>query len=145
VIQAGPRYLVPRRDGRVLVGSTEEHVGFEKGNTAAAVGRLIGFAGRLVPALAEASFECCWSGLRPGTADRVPYLGAAPGYENLFVAAGHFRSGLQMSPGTARLLRQAILDQATDIPLAPFGFDRPAGAFATHGDRETPTRSVREV
>jgi glycine oxidase len=125
VLQLGPRYIVPRDDGNVLIGSTEEHVGFLKINTASAVSELLAFGARLVPALAHARFERAWSGLRPGSADGLPYLGRVAGFENLFVAAGHFRSGLQMSPGTARLIRQALLDQEPDISLEPFQTDRP--------------------
>jgi glycine oxidase len=125
VLQAGPRYIVPRDDGHVLIGSTEEHVGFLKANTASAVSELLAFGAKLVPALAHARFERAWSGLRPGSADNRPYLGRVTGFENLFVAAGHFRSGLQMSPGTARLTRQALLDQETDISLEAFQVDRP--------------------
>ena len=124
VLQVGPRYVVPRGDGRILIGATEEHVGFVKANTASAVGDLIAFAASLVPALAKASFERAWSGLRPGSADGLPYLGQVSRYQNLFVAAGHFRSGLQMSPGTARLMRQVLLDQETDFELEPFSCDR---------------------
>jgi glycine oxidase len=125
VLQVGARYLVPRDDGNVLIGSTEEHVGFLKFNTASAVSELLAFGARLIPALAHARFERAWSGLRPGSVDGLPYLGRVTGFENLFVAAGHFRSGLQMSPGTARLTRQALLDQESDIPLEPFQTDRP--------------------
>jgi glycine oxidase len=124
VLQLGPRYVVPRADGRILIGATEEHVGFVKSNTASAVSGLLAFAAGLVPALAEARFERAWSGLRPGSADGLPYLGRVGSYENLFIAAGHFRSGLQMSPGTARLLRQSLLDQETELSLDPFSCDR---------------------
>ncbi|HEV3302269.1 MAG TPA: glycine oxidase ThiO [Planctomycetaceae bacterium] len=130
VLQTGSRYIVPRDDGRILIGSTEEHVGFLKVNTASAVSELLAFGASRVPALAQARFERCWSGLRPGSADGLPYLGRVAGFDNLFVAAGHFRSGLQMSPGTARLIRQALLDQETDIPLEPFQSDRPQTATA---------------
>jgi glycine oxidase len=125
VLQVGSRYIVPRDDGNVLIGSTEEHVGFLKINTASAVSELLAFGTRIVPALAHARFERAWAGLRPGSADGLAYLGRVTGFENLFVAAGHFRSGLQMSPGTARLTRQALLDQEPDIPLEPFQTDRP--------------------
>jgi len=124
VIQVGPRYIVPRNDGRILIGATEERVGFLKENTASAVSGLIEFATSLVPRLGEAKLERAWSGLRPGSADGLPYLGRLVDYDNLFAATGHFRSGLQMSPGTARLLRQALLDQETDISLDPFGPER---------------------
>jgi glycine oxidase len=130
VLQTGPRYIVPRDDGQILIGSTEENVGFLKANTALAVSELLAFGASRVPALAHARFECCWSGLRPGSQDGLPYLGRVAGFDNLFIAAGHFRSGLQMSPGTARLTRQALLDQETDIPLEPFQSDRPHPATA---------------
>ncbi|HEX6985762.1 MAG TPA: FAD-dependent oxidoreductase, partial [Planctomycetaceae bacterium] len=124
MIELGPRYLVPRPDGRVLVGATEEEAGFEKRNTAAAVGDLLAMAVELCPALGGATVERTWAGLRPGSPDGLPYLGRVPDFENLFVAAGHFRSGLQMSPGTARVMRQLLLDQPTDIPLDGFSLSR---------------------
>jgi glycine oxidase len=124
VLQTGSRYLVPRDDGRILIGSTEEHVGFFKANTASAVSELLAFGVSRVPSLAHARFERAWSGLRPGSGDGAPYLGRVAGFDNLFIAAGHFRNGLQMSPGTARLTRQALLDQDTDIRLEPFQSDR---------------------
>ncbi|MEX2287153.1 MAG: glycine oxidase ThiO [Planctomycetaceae bacterium] len=124
VIEDGPRYLVPRADGRILVGSTEEHVGYDRRTTAAGVAGLIRFAVERVPALAEANVEKTWAGLRPGSLDGLPYLGQVPETENLYVAAGHFRSGLQMSPFTAVLLREAILGQRLSMPLDAFACDR---------------------
>lgn len=133
VLQVGPRYLVPRPDGAILVGSTEEHAGFEKRNTAVAISDLINFAIEVVPALAEARFERAWAGLRPGSPDGLPYLGAVPETENLYVACGHFRSGLQLSPGTGLVMRQAILGQTPAVPLEAFSFDRGSSpAFAAH-------------
>jgi glycine oxidase len=130
VLQTGSRYIVPRDDGQILIGSTEEHVGFAKANTASAVSELLAFGASRVPALGQARFERAWSGLRPGSGDGLPYLGRVAGFDNLFIAAGHFRNGLQMSPGTARAMRQALLDQETDIPLEPFQSDRPKAATA---------------
>ena len=124
VIGLGPRYLVPRPDGRVLVGSTEEWVGFEKQNTAAGVMGLIRFASELVPALSGARFARCWAGLRPGAEDGLPYLGNVPGHENLFVATGHFRSGLQLSPATAVVISQLLLGEEPLVPLEMFSCDR---------------------
>ncbi len=125
IVECGLRYIVPRPDGRILIGSTEEDVGFVKQNTADGVGGLLAFAQSLVPAIKQAEFERAWSGLRPKTDDGLPFLGAVPETENLYVAAGHFRSGLQMSPGTARVMRQLMLNQETDIPLDPYAIDRP--------------------
>lgn len=117
VIEQGRRYLVPRPDGLVLAGSTEEEAGFEKKNTSAAVAELIRFATRLVPALEDAEIERTWAGLRPGSPDELPYLGRVPGTENVFAAAGHFRSGLQMSPGTAAVLAALMTGQTPPIPI----------------------------
>lgn len=124
IANEGSRYLVPRSDGRVLVGSTEEDVGFEKRVTAEAVGGLIEFALSLAPALAAATVERCWSGLRPATRDGLPYLGGLPGVENLFVAAGHFRSGLHLSTGTAVVMDRLLRGEPPRIDLAPFRIDR---------------------
>lgn len=143
VLQAGPRYLVPRADGRILIGATEEHVGFLKANTVSAVGDLLAFGASLVPELAGASFERAWAGLRPGSADGLPYLGQIGGYQNLFIAAGHFRSGLQMSPGTARVMRQTLLDQETEFDLEPFSCERGQGVAsqASEGAARTGQKS----
>lgn len=124
VIEIGPRYLVPRADGRVLVGATEEWVGFDKRNTAGAVAQLIHLATALVPSLASARFERCWAGLRPHSSDGLPLLGAVPEHENVFLAAGHFRAGLQLSPATAVLMRQAILGEPTALPLSDYSCTR---------------------
>jgi glycine oxidase len=126
IVNEGRRYLVPRADGRVLVGSTEEDAGFVKRTTGEAIAELVRFAVELVPALAAAELETSWAGLRPGTPDERPYLGRVPDLDNAFVAAGHFRSGLQLSPGTAVVMRQAMLDQPTDIDLAVFRIGRQA-------------------
>src|SRR5207253_2207305 len=101
VLILGARYLVPRQDGRVLAGSTEEEAGFEKQTTAEGVTGLIQLAVELVPALAHADVERCWAGLRPGSPDGLPFIGPVPGVSNLLMAAGHFRAGIQLSPGTA--------------------------------------------
>jgi glycine oxidase len=120
----GSRYLVPRLDGRVLIGSTEEHAGYEKNNTAEGVAGLLALGVRLVPSLAGAVLEKTWAGLRPGSPDGLPFLGPVPGVENLYVAAGHFRAGIQLSPGTGVLLKQMILGQPLSMPMDAFRLDR---------------------
>jgi glycine oxidase len=124
VLLWGSRYLVPRLDGRVLVGSTEEHAGFDKRTTAQAVADLIGLAVQLVPALGEAPVERCWAGLRPGSPDGLPYLGPVPGWDNVFVAAGHFRAGIQLSPATALVMKECLLNEPLTVPLEAFRLDR---------------------
>ena len=120
VLEIGSRYLVPRNDGRVIVGSTEERVGFTKGNTASGIQGLLQLATRVVPELADAELERSWSGLRPSLQDGLPVIGMVPDTENLFVAAGHFRSGLQNSPGTGVLLSEMILGREASISMEPF-------------------------
>ncbi|MGD9858115.1 MAG: glycine oxidase ThiO [Planctomycetaceae bacterium] len=124
IIESGPRYLVPRPDGRLLVGSTEEWVGFDKRNTASAVKELLEFAESLVPQLADARFERAWCGLRPHVPDGLPCLGGVPGCRNLFVAAGHFRGGLNLSPITARVMGQLITGNPVDPPIDAFAVGR---------------------
>jgi glycine oxidase len=116
VIQVGHRYLVPRRDGRILIGSTEERTGFDKRNTAEAIGDLIQFGRRVVPCLNDATFETCWAGLRPYSASGKPHIGRLPQLSNACVAAGHYRHGLHLSPITAVLIRQILLNQEVMLP-----------------------------
>ena len=123
-INVGPRYLVPRRDGRLLIGSTQDDVGFLKENTAAGVGELMQFAQTITPNVAQLPIETCWSGLRPATADGFPYLGRLPKHENGWLATGHFRAGLQLSPATAVVMRALMLGQASPVDVAGLGIDR---------------------
>ena len=125
LLLCGKRYLVPRGDGRVLVGSTEEDAGFEARTTSAAIAELLQFAAALAPNLADAAVERCWAGLRPGSPDGKPFLGGVPGVDNLFVAAGHFRAGIQLSPATALVMKQVLLGEKPAIPLEEFRLDRP--------------------
>lgn len=124
IVNEGRRYVVPRPDGRVLIGSTEEDAGFDKRTTAEGINGLLGFALDLVPSLARATVEATWAGLRPGTADGLPYLGAIRGLANAFIAAGHFRGGLHQSPGTAVVMSQLMSGQKPEIDLDLFRVDR---------------------
>lgn len=124
VVIRGKQYLVPREDGRVLVGSTEEEAGFDKRTTALAVADLLVFAARLVPALGGAPVEACWAGLRPASADGLPLIGRVPGWENAFVAAGHFRAGIELSPATGVAVTDLVLDRPLTADLAPFSPSR---------------------
>lgn len=123
-IMSGRRYFVPRDDGRILVGSTEEDVGFDKSNTAAAIADLLHFAVTLVPQLRDAPLERTWAGLRPYSADGLPYLGEVPGLSNAFVAAGHYRWGLTLSTATAVCLAQRLCGEQPLVDLRAFRLDR---------------------
>jgi glycine oxidase len=129
VLMFGKRYLVPRADGHVLVGSTEELVPFfEKANTAEAVADLLALATRAVPALASAELVKCWSGLRPATPDGLPFIGPVPGWDNVFVATGHFRAGVQLSIGTGQAITELFTGKPTCVPLEAFAVDRKPAA-----------------
>lgn len=120
----GARYLVPRLDGRVLIGSTEERAGFEKATTAEAIQALLAIGIQLVPVLGSAAVEKTWAGLRPGSPDGLPFIGPVPGIDNLYVAAGHFRHGIQLSPSTGLLVKEMILHQPLTMPMDAFRPDR---------------------
>jgi len=124
IINEGPRYLVARDDGRVLAGSSEEEAGYDKSTTPSVIAELVQMAWELIPALREAEIERTWAGLRPGSFDGMPYLGRMPGLENAFVAAGHYRSGLHMSPATAVVLSQLIRGETPAIDLTVFRVSR---------------------
>jgi glycine oxidase len=120
VINEGHRYLVPRDDGHLLVGSCEEEVGFIAETTQEKTDELRDWAKGLMPALTENRLVQSWAGLRPGSFDSYPYMGKVPGVENLFVAAGHFRHGLHWSTATGVLMQQLMFGELTDIDLEPF-------------------------
>lgn len=124
IIHRGDQYIVPRDDGRLLVGSTVEDVGFDKHTTTEASQCLADFAREVVPALKHQAIADHWAGLRPASADLLPYIGRVPGVHNAFVATGHFRSGLQMASGTAMALADLITGASPRFSLEPFRLDR---------------------
>lgn len=124
IVNEGPRYVVPRDDGHLLVGSTEEDVGFDKRTTAAGLGELRGFAESLLPLLADATLEKSWAGLRPHAVDGFPYIGRVPHLENCYLAAGHYRSGLFTSTGTAVLIGQLICGETPQVDVSAFAINR---------------------
>jgi glycine oxidase len=124
ILLHGHRYLVPRADGRVLVGSTEEDVGFDKATTAGAIADLLTFALKLVPELQGASVERSWAGLRPGSPDGLPFIGPIPGFDNLFLAAGHFRAGIELSVATGKVCQELLMQHTPSSSLEPFRLNR---------------------
>ena len=117
-------YLVPRRDGRVLAGSTVERCGFDTAPTDAARQQLQAMAIALIPALAEAEIEAHWAGLRPGSPDDIPYIGAHPQVEGLYVCTGHYRNGIVTAPASARLIVDLILGRTPKVDPHPYRLDR---------------------
>ena len=114
----GHRYLVPRDDGRLLVGATVEDRGFDARVTAAGVHDLLDAALAVAPTLASFAVVETWAGLRPGSPDGRPFLGPTS-LEGYIVAGGHFRNGILLAPITARLIADLIVDGAS-ASLAPF-------------------------
>jgi len=125
ILLKGKRYLVPRGDGLVLVGATEEEAGYDARPTTSAIAGLLAFAADLVPSLAGAALERCWAGLRPGSPDGLPFLGPVPDCPNLYVAAGHFRAGIQLSPATGRAMTDLLIGREPVVPLEAFRLGRP--------------------
>lgn len=110
VLWSEKAYLVPRNDGRILAGATVEYVGFDRSVTAGAVQKILAASIELVPDLALARVEETWAGLRPDSPDHLPILGPTD-LEGLLMATGHFRSGILLTPITARLIREWIMEQ----------------------------------
>lgn len=115
VVMLDGRYVIPRNDGRVLVGSTLEHVGFDKSTTEEASRALFDTATRIVPELADYEVEHHWAGLRPGSPNGVPFIGAVPGWEGLHLNTGHYRNGLVLAPASTRLLADLLLKRSPVI------------------------------
>lgn len=124
IVNHGLDYLVPREDGRVLVGSTLEDVGFDSTTAPAAIERLLGVAADLLGDLSAAVVEQAWAGLRPGSADGLPTIGPVPGSDNAFVATGHFRAGLHQSAGTAVIVADLVEGRLPPIGIEAFAVDR---------------------
>jgi len=124
----GRGYLVPRRDGTVLAGSTMENVGFGKAVTVDGMVRILSLASALVGWLGEARVTASWSGLRPDTPDHLPILGESASVRGLLLATGHFRSGILLAPITGEAIAQLISTGSSSLDLAPFAVERFARA-----------------
>ncbi len=120
VVLMDGRYVIPRNDGRILAGSTLEDVGYDKATTAEARESLHASALRIIPALAQCPVEHHWAGLRPGSPDGIPFIGAAPGLQGLSVNAGHYRNGLVLAPASTRLLVDALLGRTPIVDPEPY-------------------------
>jgi glycine/D-amino acid oxidase-like deaminating enzyme len=123
VIRAPDVYLIPRSDGRLLIGATVEEAGFDKRTIPETIQKLRQAALTLVPKLANARIHESWAGLRPGTPDKLPILGptATAGY---FVATGHLRDGILLAPVTAQIMTQIITGRPTTHDISPFSSSR---------------------
>ena len=133
IVKHADAYLVPRADGRILVGATMEMAGFDRRTTLSALHTLSGALLTMAPCLADAQVEQHWMGFRPGTPDGLPYLGQVPGYDNLYVAAGHYRNGVVLAPVTAEAMSCLLTDDALTVPLGAFAVQREVQASAEVG------------
>ena len=129
VLWAPGAYLVPRLDGRLLVGATVEEKGFDSTLTAGGVLTLLEAAWRAVPAVEELPIEEMWVGHRPGSRDDAPILGPGP-VDGLVYATGHHRNGILLAPVTADTMARLVLDGVVDAAIRPFGIERFALARA---------------
>lgn len=124
VIETERCYLIPRADGRLLVGATAEAPRFAARPTAAGVRGLLDAALEAAPALADAPLTDAWGGLRPATPDHLPVLGEDPEVAGLFYATGHYRNGILLAPITAEVIADLVDGRAPAISLEPFRPDR---------------------
>lgn len=125
IVLSSGRYLIPRRDGRILVGSTVEYTEYDKTTTESARSELTQFAYSALPALKECIMEKHWAGLRPGSPEGIPYIGIHPQADNLFFNCGHFRNGFVMAPASARLVTDIILGRRPIVAPEPYAIPHP--------------------
>jgi glycine oxidase len=128
-VKGNPVYIVPRADGRFVVGASSEEVGFDLTPRAGAVYELLRDAQSLVPELGEAELEEVCTGLRPGSADNAPLIGPAE-VDGLLHATGHYRNGILLTPVTADAIAQLVTDGTLPEVVAPFAASRPEGVPA---------------
>ncbi|MGR9085944.1 MAG: NAD(P)/FAD-dependent oxidoreductase [Gammaproteobacteria bacterium] len=121
----GDHYLIPRRDGKILAGSTVERDDFNKSTSTAVRERLSHFAYGLMPALRDFPLIHHWAGLRPGTEHGIPYIDRHPDLANLCINAGHFRNGLAMGPASGQLMADLILNRPARISPDPYRLASP--------------------
>jgi glycine oxidase len=113
-------YLIPRKDGKILAGSSVEHAEFDKSTSSPVKNDLFTFATTLFPVLNQFPVSHHWAGLRPGTEQGVPYICKHPEISNLAINAGHFRNGLVMGPASAQLMADLILDRPPCVDPSPY-------------------------
>lgn len=124
VIWAPKSYLVPRNDGRLILGATTEEKGFDANLTAGGVMALLEAAWRTVPGIEELAIDEMWTGFRPGSRDDAPILGPVSDIAGLVLATGHHRNGILLAPITAHAIADFVVQGTIDARIQPFGLDR---------------------
>jgi glycine oxidase len=117
-------YLVPKKGGRIIVGATVKPRTFNQKVTVEGISLLMEQAKILMPSIVKAEWERAWAGIRPQTSDGLPYLGEHPAYKGLFIATGHFRNGILLSPITGEVIADLVEGKSTSVDLNPFRVDR---------------------
>ena len=112
-------YIVPRADGKILLGATVEYVGYDKTATVDGTKQMIDAGIAIAPQLAHSTFVQTWAGLRP-YAKKGPLLGYLPGYDNVVLASGHFKNGILLAPITGQLIAELLTTGQPSLPLEPF-------------------------
>jgi glycine oxidase len=121
IVKHESMYLVPRLDGRVLVGASMEDNGFTRGNTVRVVQQLLAAVMRITPGIADLEIEQQWMGFRPGSPDGMPFIGSVEHKPGLWVATGHYRNGVALAPVTAEIITRQILgEEPLAIDIEPF-------------------------
>ena len=123
VVKSPRAYLVQRTPEQLIVGTTVERVGFDKSVTSEGKESIREGIREISSAIDSCSFETAWAGLRPGTPDGLPILGASP-VKNLLCATGHYRNGILLAPLTGRIIAEQIVHGRSSIDLSPFGVER---------------------
>jgi glycine/D-amino acid oxidase-like deaminating enzyme len=128
VIHAADCYIIPRDDGRLLVGATLEEAGFRKGPTPRGIATLMRAAVAIVPAIDDMPLVETWAGFRPATPDGLPVIGRDRYADGLFHATGHYRNGILLAPITAAAIADLVTNATPAVDLAPFDPHRFGGS-----------------
>ena len=123
IVLSEGHYIIPRKDGRILAGSTLEKIGFDKSISSTALDELHRAAVELVPLLDTLPVERQWAGLRPGTEKGIPYICSHDEVEGLYVHAGHFRNGIVLGTASAELMADIVLDRTPWCDVKPYAID----------------------
>jgi|TARA_R110002111_G_scaffold99170_2_gene153205 glycine oxidase len=124
MVMDGDRYFIPRKDGRVVVGSTREHTGFNADTSQQAFDDLRDFAQQLFPALQAVQPDAHWAGLRPSSPDSIPYICRVAPYTNLSLNAGHYRNGIVTAPASAELIADILLHRPSKLDHSAYQLTR---------------------